>query len=425
LCRLACFAPATLWMRIVEPGSCRRYHSNMEPAIYLDHNATTPLLPEVAEAMQACYAAPLLNPASQHSFGRQARQTLEDARERIAVLLGANTSGREADSVIFTSGGTEANNLAVRGLLHSASGEGLLSGPGDNAHLILSAVEHPSIYRLAEHLAGRGWQVDQLGVDARGVIRVGRLPELLRPTTRLVCAILGQNETGVLEPVPELAAICRERGVPLHTDAAQVAGKLPVDFRALGAATMTVAAHKFHGPLGIGALVVRHGVQLAPQLFGGFQQAGLRPGTESVALVVGMLRALELWHAERDDRAARLARLRDEFEQTICQGWPAALVLGAAAPRLPHTANIAFVELDRQALFMSLDQAGVACSTGSACASGSSEPSPALLAMGCDEAVAGSALRFSLGATTTRAEVLLATRRILAVCNGLRQHGQL
>jgi cysteine desulfurase len=187
---------------------------------------------------------------------------------------------------------------------------------------------------------------------------------------------------------------------------------------------MSVAAHKFHGPPGIGARVVRHGVELAPQLFGGFQQAGLRPGTESVALVVGMLRALELWHAERDERAARLARLRDRLEQAVCQGWPAAVVLASGAPRLPHTANIAFVGLDRQALFMALDQAGIACSTGSACASGSSEPSPALLAMGCDEAVAGSALRFSLGATTSAAEVDAAARRILAVCNELRRQKQ-
>jgi len=389
----------------------------METVIYLDHNATTPVLPEVADAMRACYAAPPLNPASQHAFGRRARQTLEDGRERIGELLGAHMAGREADRVIFTSGGTEANNLAVRGLL----GEGRFSGPGSAAHLIISAVEHPSIYRLAEQLGGAGWQVDELGVDPRGVIRVGRLPELLRPDTRLVCAILGQNETGVLQPVAELAAICRERGVPLHTDAAQVVGKLPVDFRALDVSTMTVAAHKFHGPLGIGALVVRHGVELAPQLFGGFQQSGLRPGTESVALVVGMLRALELWHAQRDQRASSLARLRDQLEQSICQGWPAAVVLGGGAPRLPHTTDIAFVGLDRQALFMALDQAGVACSTGSACASGSSEPSPALVAMGCNEAVIGSALRFSLGATTSAAEVDEAARRIMAVCNDLRR----
>jgi cysteine desulfurase len=184
---------------------------------------------------------------------------------------------------------------------------------------------------------------------------------------------------------------------------------------------MSFAAHKFHGPLGIGALVVRHGVELSPQLFGGFQQAGLRPGTESIALAVGMLTALELWQANQDARRVRLTALRDEFEGTIRAGWPEAIVLGAASPRLPHTSNIAFIGLDRQALFIALDQAGVACSTGSACASGSSEPSPALVAMSLADALISSALRFSFGATTTAAEVAESSRRILQVCNDLRR----
>jgi cysteine desulfurase len=233
--------------------------------------------------------------------------------------------------------------------------------------------------------------------------------------------MLGQNETGVLQPAAELAAVCAERQVPLHSDAAQVVGKLPVDFRALGVTTMSVAAHKFHGPLGIGALLVRHGTRLQPQLFGGFQQGGLRPGTENVALAVGMCRALESWHAERHERAARMLRLRDRFEQMIRAGWPDAVVIGAAAERLPHTSHIAFVGLNRQSLFMALDQAGVACSTGSACASGSSEPSPVLTAMGCQTAVVDSALRFSLGATTSADEMDEAARRILRCCNELRR----
>jgi cysteine desulfurase len=231
--------------------------------------------------------------------------------------------------------------------------------------------------------------------------------------------MLGQNETGVLQPVAELAAICARSRVPLHTDACQVVGKLPVDFRGLGVDTLSAAAHKFHGPLGIGALVVRHGVTLRPQLFGGVQQEGLRPGTEPVALAVGMCSALELWNTQREKRAARLRRLRDRFEAAIVAGWPSAEVIGRRSKRLPHTSNIAFVGLDRQALFMSLDQAGVACSTGSACASGSSEPSPALVAMGLPPAVWGAALRFSFGALTTEAEVDEAARRILRCCNDL------
>jgi cysteine desulfurase len=404
--------------------------SRSEP-IYLDHNASSPVLPEVVEAMRTVYAEPLLNPASQHEFGRRARRVLEDARERIGQLVGAEMSGRDADRIVFTSGGTEANNLAIRGLIeagdigrvgtaHHNRNAGLVDGAHPTG-LIISAIEHPSVTSVADHLAQQGWQVDTLGVDGRGVIRVDDLPRLLRPETRLVCAILGHNETGVLQPVAELAAICGERGVPLHTDAAQVVGKLPVAFRTLGVATMSIAAHKFHGPLGIGVLVVRHGVELSPQLFGGFQQGGLRPGTESVALVVGMLRALELWHAERELRATRMRALRDRLERAICVGWPEAVVLGVDAQRLPHTSNIALVGLDRQALFLALDQAGVACSTGSACASGSSEPSPAQLAMGCQEAVFTSALRFSLGATTRESEVDEAVRRILRVCNALRR----
>jgi cysteine desulfurase len=261
-------------------------------------------------------------------------------------------------------------------------------------------------------------------VDSDGVIRVDQLSELIRPETRVAAVMLGQNETGVLQPVMEVAAICSRHAIPLHTDAAQVIAKLPVDFRRLGATTMTVAAHKFHGPIGVGALVVRHGTQLRPQLFGGFQQAGLRPGTESVALCIGMCRALELWHSERHERAVRMRALRDRFEQAIKAGWPDAVVIGAAAERLPHTSHIAFVGLDRQALFIALDQAGVACSTGSACASGSSEPSPALIAMGCERAVIDSALRFSLGATTSPWEVDEAAKRILACCKGLRRQKQ-
>lgn len=395
------------------------YDDVMLEPIYLDHNATTPLLPEVLQAMRECWEKPLLNPASQHQFGRQARRVLQDARERIAQLLGAKTAGADPDRVLFTSGGTESNNLAILGLLqHSAA----CSTPSSAArHVIVSSVEHASISGLAEELQRHGYEVDRLPVDARGVIRVNELRNLLRPNTALVAAMLAQNETGVLQPVADLAAICTEVNLPLHTDASQVVGKLPVDFRKLGVATLTIAAHKFHGPLGIGALIVRHGVKLAPQLFGGFQQAGLRPGTESVPLVVGMCRALEAWHSEHQERTNRLRTLRDRFESAILAGWPAAVVVAAGAERLPQTSNIAFLGLDRQALFMAIDQAGVACSPGAACASGSSETSPTLIAMGCDEAVLTSALRFSLGATTTAADIDEAARRIIRCCNNLRR----
>jgi cysteine desulfurase len=403
----------------------------MPRPIYLDHNATTPIFPEVMEVMRACWAEPFLNPASQHEFGRKARYVLEGARETIADFLGADTR----DGVLFTSGGTESNYIAIRSSLQHAM---MLGGVrGKKPHLVISAAEHPSIAELAKHLQLRGHEVEQLPLDKHGVIQANALPRLLRKDTALVAAILGQNETGVIQPVAELAAICASRGIPLHTDATQVAGKLPIDFKALGAASMTIAAHKFHGPVGIGALIVRSDVQLHPQMFGGFQQNGLRPGTESVALAAGMARALqgqqELDHEQKSarvlaefesrlrERAQRLQHLRDSFEQSIVTRWPSAVVIGTEAQRLPHVSNIALVGLDRQMLFLALDQAGIACSTGSACASGSSEPSPVHLAMGLDPAVISSALRFSFGVNTTAEEVAESADRIINVCNTLRR----
>lgn len=386
------------------------------PAIYLDHNATTPLLPEVIEAMRACYAEPYLNPASQHEFGRRARRRLEDARERIGELVGAKVTGRDADTILFTSGGTESNNLAVRGLLQRAA-----SSTFSSARIVSSPIEHPSITVLTDELSRQSHQIDHLPVNQRGDLRIDALPEFIRPETGLVIAMLTNNETGVYQPVAELAMVASKYGVPLHTDATQAVGKIPVNFRSLRAKTMAFTAHKFNGPLGIGALVIRHGINIQPQFFGGFQQGGVRPGTESVALAAGMLTALEIAVKEMDARDERLTALRDDFERTILAGWPDAIVIGAGALRLPNTSNIAFVGLNRQALFIALDQAGVACSTGSACASGSSEPSPTHLAMGLDEAVISSALRFSFGATTTAAEVAESSRRILKVCNDLRR----
>jgi cysteine desulfurase len=237
--------------------------------------------------------------------------------------------------------------------------------------------------------------------------------------------MLANNETGVIQPIADAAAICNAREVPLHTDACQAAGKLSLSFRELGVATMSLAAHKFGGPLGIGALIVRDGVEISPKFHGGFQQGGVRPGTESVSLAVGMQTALELWNSHRSEWLARIGRLRDDFEAALCREGVLTscqpIVIGQASPRLPTTSNIAFVGLDRQQLFLALDQAGVACSTGSACASGSSEPSPVHVAMGLGPQTISSALRFSFGVSTTTDEVEEAARRIINVCNGLRR----
>jgi cysteine desulfurase len=386
--------------------------------IYLDHNATTPIFPEVVEAMRACWNEPYLNPASQHEFGRRARRVLEEARDRIGELLGALPN----DKVIFTSGGTEANNLASRGLLGRIASNYIpapvLDAP---AHVIISAGEHPSVMKCVNELQRYGHTFNLLPLSSDGTVRVDALRHLFRADTTLVGAILGQNETGVLQPIADLANACHVHGIPVHTDACQVAGKLPVSFHELRVATMSVAAHKFAGPLGIGALIVQEHVELQPQLFGGFQQSGVRPGTESVALAVGMRTALELWHEKRRDWLSRLQAIREQFETAIRREAPESNIIGANAGRLPNTSNIAFIGLDRQALFLALDQAGVACSTGSACASGSSEPSPVHIAMGCGPEVISSALRFSFGVQTTAAEVGEAVNRITRICNHLRR----
>jgi cysteine desulfurase len=380
----------------------------MEP-IYLDNNATTPMLPEVADAMAACRRDAFANPASQHGPGRRARALLEEAREGIGELVGARTTGMAADRVIFTSGGTESNNLALRGL-----------GSSDRRRLIVSAIEHPSIAGTAEQLRQQGQPVDVLPAGADGVVRADLLSDRIDDDTRLVSIMLGNNETGVLQPVERIAEIAHEREALVHTDAVQVVGKLPVDFQRLGVDALTCAAHKFHGPRGIGALIVRHGTPLQPLLLGGFQQAGLRPGTESVELAVGMFEALRVWHRQRDARRVHLTDLRDRLESGLRAEFAEVVVVGEPVERLPHTSCVAFPGVDRQALAMALDLAGVAISTGSACASGSSEPSATLVAMGCDRAVIAGAIRLSVGACTTRAEVDSALGRIVSVAKNLQ-----
>lgn len=380
-------------------------------SIYLDHNATTPIRQEVVETVNRCWREGYANPASQHQPGAQARRVLEEARETVAKILGAELSGSQPDRVIFTSGGTEANNLALFGI-------GSARGP-EPGHLVVSAVEHPSVLEPATELLERGWRLDTLGVTSDGVVRVEDLSSLLAPDTRVVSVILGNHETGVLQPVAELSRICGEAGVPLHTDAIQAVGKLPVDFRSLGVAAMSIAAHKFQGPVGIGALILRGGTLLRPIHFGGHQQWGFRPGTEPVALAAGMATALELWQEEQEAHAARLTGLRERFESGLRAGFPELVINGAAAPRLPHASSVAFPGLDGQVLLMALDLAGVACSVGSACASGSSELSPTLRAMGLPQSIVASSLRFSLGATTTESEIDEAVRRILQVVHEL------
>lgn len=405
--------------------------SSGEPRIYLDNNSTTPLDPRVLEAMTKVWRDCGANPASQHTFGRAARKLIEEAREGILSLLGGRTTGMAADRLIFTSGGTEANHLALHGLVQREYFPRLVA---------LSALEHPSIRATAEqlkqralrreqerewHLADRVCENIQLPVLPTGVVdltaiaNLRELPADRRP--QLISVMLASNETGVLQPVQQVCELVAGADMLVHTDAVQAVGKMPVNFRELGVAAMTVAPHKFHGPIGIGALVLRHGVKIEPQMYGGFQQEGLRPGTENAALAVGFYQALAIAVEEGSIRWERMCLLRDQFVQLLRQQLPNCVVIGNEVPRTPHTVCISFPPLDRQALVMSLDLAGVACSTGSACASGSSEPSPTLVAMGLPAAVISSALRFSLGAFTTAAEVQLAAERIINTVKRLRQ----
>ena len=391
--------------------------------IYLDHNATTPIEPCVVEAMAAAWKDIGANPASQHAAGRKARRVLEECREGILTLLGGKTSGMEADRLIFTSGGTEANNLVLLGMAGQGR-EGERGRGGEGA--IISAIEHPSISGAADELARRGTPVVKLPVTHDGVVDVAALQsQVPNPKSqilpRLVSIMLANNETGVIQPIKKLAAICREHNVPIHTDAVQAVGKIPVSFQDLGVDAMTVAPHKFHGPLGIGALIIRHDLKLQPLLFGGFQQSALRPGTECVALAVGFFTALKLAHDEMQQRHQRMTALREQLEVLLLHGAPDAVVIGARAPRLPTTTNISFPGINRQALVMALDFAGIACSTGSACASGSSEPSPVLLAMRLEKSLVEGSIRLSLGAFTTAAEVARAASRILNAVKNLRR----
>lgn len=378
--------------------------------IYLDNNATTPLLPAVWDSMRPYLTEAFGNPASAHAVGRRARRALEDAREAIAAHLGA-----EADEVILTSGATEANNLAVFGLCGDPPG-----------HLLASPIEHPSVAEPLRQLAEHGFVLDLLPVDAWGRVRAASLADHLRPDTRLVAVMLANHETGALQPIGDLtAAVGIHSGRLLnharfHCDATQAAGKIPLHFHDLGVETLALSAHKFHGPKGIGALLLRRGVKLRPRTWGGHQQHGRRPGTEPVALAVGFACALDFACREMNDRLTYVRRLRERFLGQL-HAHAAPIVLNGPDDGLPHTINVSFPGLKADLLLMNLDLAGIACSTGSACSSGSLLLSPVLQAMGVDDAVLRSAMRFSLSPLLTLHDIQEAVRRIAAVVSRLRR----
>jgi cysteine desulfurase len=388
--RLIFLLPSTLAMSLAE--------------LYLDHNATTPLDPDVLDAMRP-YFLTAGNAESRHSFGRKARLAWEYSKETVAQILKADPS-----EVIFTSGGTEANNLAVFGLA------GAESAPG---HIVATPIEHPAIAEPLARLEAASFTINRVPVDNQGVADVPQMTRLFCDDTRFATLMLANNETGAIQPVCDLTVAARERGILVHTDAVQAVGRIPVSFQDLEVATLAASAHKFHGPPGIGLLLVRRGVRLGSRLFGGGQQQGRRPGTVPVPLVVGLATALQKWQSQYQTRSEHWITLRDRLEKGLIHTLGAGRVIrnGPTAndQRLPQTLNIGFPGLDGEALLMQLDMAGIAASLGSACASGSTRPSPTLMAMHVPDNWLRSSVRFSFGATTSEAEIDEAIMRITQV----------
>jgi cysteine desulfurase len=373
--------------------------------IYLDYNATTPLLPEAFAAMRPYLEAHFGNPSSIHAAGREARAAIDDARDRMARLLGARPH-----EIIFTGGGTESDNLAILGLARHRASHG--------KHLVTCTTEHHAVLHAFEHLQKReGFRVTFLPVDHFGRVSAEQVAEALTPETTLVSIMTANNETGALQPVREIAAVCRGRGVLFHTDAIQSFGKEPLPAGEVDA--MSLAAHKFGGPKGAGVLVLRGGIAIDRLQHGGSHENERRPGTENVAAIAGMAAAAELTLQNLPDEAERQAQLRDRLWEGIRHAFPEAILNGHPELRLANTLNVSFPGLDGEGLIIALDLAGVAVSSGSACMVGSVMPSHVLLAMGVAPEIAGSTIRFSLGKQTTKAEVADAVTLVKGVLSRL------
>jgi cysteine desulfurase len=359
--------------------------------IYLDHAATTPVRPEVRAAMEPFYGPQFGNPSSAHRWGRAARAALDEARERLA-----GTMGGRADEVVFTSGGTEADNLAVLGAWRARRGDARRA-------VVSTPVEHKAVLAAVAHAAAEGAAERLLRIDGDGVVDPASADGMLGADAAVCSVMWVNNETGVVQPVPALAERARARGVVMHTDAVQAFGRLPVDVRATPVDLLTISGHKLGAPKGVGALYVRRGTALAPLFHGGAQDRGRRPGTENVAYAVGLATAAELAVAEREAECARLVSLRDALEAAILGGAPDAVIHGRGAARAPHVTSVSVPGVDGASLLLALDLHGVAVSGGSACQTGKAEPSHVLLAMGVEPALASGAVRLSVGALTTPA----------------------
>ncbi len=380
-----------------------------QPIYYFDNNATTRLAPEVLEAMLPFLREQWGNPSSIYGFGKQLAGPLETAREKVAALLNA-----EPREIIFTSGGTESNNSAI----HSA-----LATQPQKRHVLTTAVEHSANLKFCAHLQKMGFEVTLVPVSSDGALDIQLLEKSIRPDTAIVSVMWANNETGVLFPIQEIAAICRSRKVLFHTDAVQVPGKLKIDVKEADVDFLSLSAHKLYGPKGIGALYVRRGVKYEPYVVGGGQEQGRRGGTENVAGIVGFGRAAEL-ATERMDQNERVLALRDKLEDGILQSISGVVRNGAKNPRLPNTSNLSFDEIEAEGILLLLDELGICASSGSACTSGSLDPSHVLIAMGCSLARARGSIRFSLGTYNTEAEVDFLLEHLPGIIAKLRSHAE-
>jgi len=361
--------------------------------VYFDYNATTPLAPEVIEAVQVASRDLFGNASSVHHFGQQAKAAVDEARSAIAALINGDPS-----EIVFTSGGTESDNFALRGAAEALE-------PTGRRHLVASAIEHEAVLNTLKALARRGWRTTLLSVDHSGILIPDRVREAISRETAVVSVMHANNEIGTIQPVAAIAAIAHEQCAIVHTDAVQSTAKIPVDVRALGVDLLSLSAHKLNGPKGVGALWIKRGTRMLPILTGGKHERNRRAGTENVPAIVGLGVAARLAAAKLESEATRVAGLRDRLEQGILTHVPGTAVNGDPQNRVPNTTNISFDRVEAESLLIALDLEGIAVSTGSACSSGTLEPSHVLRAMGLSTHRTQNSLRFSLGQFSTQAEV--------------------
>lgn len=376
--------------------------------IYLDNAATTAVRPEVAEAMKPYFTEIYGNSSSLHTVGQKAKRALEEARQTAADLLQADPG-----EIYFTSGGTESNNLAIKGFAYANRERG--------NHLITSTIEHHAALNVFESLENQGFEVTYLPVDRYGLVDLDALDKSFRPETILVSVMLANNEIGTIEPLQAITAMAGERGIAVHTDAVQAIGKIPLDVKTLGIDLLSLTAHKFYGPKGIGALYKRNGIKINPLFEGGHQEQILRPGTENIPGIVGLSTALSLAHQDLDSEAARLKALRDRLEEGITSRIDEVTINGHPQNRVPNISSLSFAFVEGEALVLSLDTMGIAASTASACSAGTTEPSHVLKATGLDPLLAQGTLRLSLGRSNSTGDIDYAIEAIAGAVTRLRE----